>query len=330
MRQRTEVKGENPMRIIFMGTPYFAIPSLKALLNSDHEVVAVATQPDRPRGRELKVSPPPIKEVSLENKIPIFQPATLKTDEIKLELSSLNPDLIVVVAFGQIIPPWLLELPHYGCINVHASLLPHYRGAAPIQRAIMDGCTKTGVTTMFMDEGLDTGKILLQSEVPISPDDTAGSLQEKLAGAGAKLLLKTIEELDQGRLHPRAQDDGQATSAHKIEKEDEIIRWHFSAEAIRNQIRALTPSPGAHTFFRGKRLKVWRAEKSRELGDFDPANGGAKSPRSGVIISLKQGLIVATGTEPLVLLEVQPEASRKMTGGEFISGYRVKVEEKLG
>jgi len=313
------------MRIIFIGTPNFALPSLKALLGSHQEVVAVITQPDRPRGRELRVSPPPVKLLALEKNLPLFQPANLKSNQIKSQLLPFEPELIVVVAFGQIIPRWLLEMPAYGCINVHASLLPRYRGAAPIQRAIMDGSTVTGVTTMFMDEGLDTGKILLQAEVPILPEDTTGTLQGKLAELGAKLLLETIEGLEQGTLTPREQDDSQATYAAKIDKEEEKIKWHFGAVEITNLVRALNPSPGAYTFFRGKRLKLWKV-KQLAVGSWQLAVVN----QPGIVISAEKELIVGTGTKPLVLEEVQPEGRKKMTGQEFIRGYRVRADERLG
>lgn len=306
-----------------MGTPEFAVPSLRALLRSEHEVVAVITQPDRPKGRHLHLSPSLVKELALENHLTLLQPPTLNDESFKRKIDELRPDLVIVVAYGQIIPGWLLRLPRYGCVNVHASLLPRYRGAAPIQRVIMDGCEITGVTMMFMDEGLDTGDILLQSAIPIAPDDTAGDLSEKLSRLGAELLLTTIEGLSREAITPVVQDERLATHAPKVEKEEALIDWSLSAESIRNLIRALNPQPGAYTFYRGKRLKIWEAlsgESSRE--DLKP----------GIVfdVDARKGFVVGCGQGELLVSRVQLEGKQAMTATEFCRGHEVKVGEKLG
>lgn len=306
-----------------MGTPEFAVPSLRGLLESEHEIVAVVTQPDRPKGRHLHLSPSPVKELASENHLPVLQPSTLNDESFKRKIDELRPDLVVVVAYGQIIPGWLLRLPRYGCVNVHASLLPKYRGAAPIQRAIMDGCEITGVTTIFMDEGLDMGDILLQSAVPVGPDDTAGDLSERLSRLGAELLLTTIEGLSREAITPVEQDEKIATYAPKVAKEEAFIDWSLSAESVRNLIRALNPQPGAYTFYKGKRLKIWEAlsgVSSRE--DLKP----------GIVLEVdaRRGFVVACGQGELLVSRVQLEGRQAMTATEFCRGHEVKAGEKLG
>ncbi len=313
------------MRVLFMGTPYFAIPSLEALLKAGYGIVTVVTQPDRPKGRSLKPTPPPLKEFALRHGIPVFQPETLRSDEVRREISLLKPDIIVVVAYGEIIPNWLIELPRYGCVNVHASLLPRYRGAAPIQRAILDGCTMTGITTMLMDQGLDTGDILLQSAIPISPDDTSGSLEDKLSKLGAELLLSTIEGLSKGAITPIKQNHKNATYAPKIEKDEMIIDWALPADGIRNLIRALNPSPGAFTFYKGKRLKIWWAEVMPDA----KFQISIREPGMIIDVDANKGFIVACGRGQLLMVEVQPEGRRRMIAAEFCRGYRVEAGEKL-
>src|SRR5512147_571289 len=236
------------MRIVFMGTPDFAVPSLEALLKSPDEVVGVVTQPDRPKGRGQVLTPSPVKQVALREHIPILQPTKMKDPDFLAALGAWKPDLIAVAAFGRILPPVILSLPPKGCINVHGSLLPKYRGAGPIQWAIINGETETGITTMLMDEGMDTGAMLLQEKIAIAPDDTAGSLSPRLAEVGGRLLVETLARLKAGTVVPQVQDHAQATMAPLLKKEDGAINWTVSATAIANRVRGLTPWPGAYTF----------------------------------------------------------------------------------
>jgi methionyl-tRNA formyltransferase len=306
-----------------MGTPDFAVLSLDALLSSKHEIVAVVTQPDRPKGRHLHLQPSPVKVFAQEKNLPILQPSNLNDEIFKASISSLNPKAIIVVAYGKIIPKWILSLPPYGCINVHASLLPKYRGAAPIQRAIMDGCSEAGITTMLLDEGMDTGDILLQSKVQIESAETSGDLAKKLSKEGAKLLLETLNGLAERRITPRKQEENKASYAPKIEKEEALIDWSRPALKLRNLIRALNPAPGAYTYFKGERLKVWEAKISEET------DSSESSP--GTVVGFESnGIIVATGTQPLVLTMLQPENKKRMTASEFLRGHKIEIGEKLG
>ena len=236
------------MRIVFMGTPEFAVPSLEALLKSDDRVVGIVTQPDRPRGRGQRLSPSPVKVIAQREQLPLLQPTKMKDPAFMAELSGWKPDFIAVAAFGRILPPAILSLPPRGCVNVHGSLLPKYRGAGPIQWAIINGETETGITTMLMDEGMDTGAILLQEKIPIVPEDTAGSLSPRLADLGGRLLVETLAQLKAGTLTPRPQDHAQASLAPLLKKEDGVIDRSLPATMIANRIIGLTPWPGAHTF----------------------------------------------------------------------------------
>lgn len=247
------------MRIVFMGTPEFSVPSLNALLRSGHAVVGVVTQPDRPKGRGQELAASPIKQLALAHKIPILQPLKMKDPAFLESLSAWKPDLIAVTAFGRILPKVVLDLPPKGCINVHASLLPKYRGAGPIQWAIIKGERETGITTMLMDEGMDTGAMLLQERVSIEPDETAGTLSVKLAEIGGRLLITTLEHLEKGSLAPTAQDHGCATMAPLLKKEDGLLDWTQSAADLANRVRGLTPWPGAYTFAGEERWAIWRA-----------------------------------------------------------------------
>jgi len=310
------------MRIIFMGTPDFAVPSLNELMNSEHEIISVVTQPDRPKGRHLHLQPPPVKEFAQNNNLPVLQPADLNVDLFREKIVNAKPDVIVVVAYGRIVPKWILAVSPHGCINVHASFLPSYRGAAPIQRAIMDGCKETGITTMLLDEGMDTGDILLQKHVEIAEEDTSGELAKKLSYAGAKLLLETLTGMAEGKIVPRKQDEGKASYAPKIEKEEALLDWSRPSLNLNNLIRALNPFPGAYTYLSGSRLKVWEAriaeESEGEIG------------KVGSIVGFKDdGIMVATIDKPLVLTVVQPENKRKMTAPELLCGHPVKMGEKL-
>lgn len=305
-----------------MGTPEFAVEALKALLDSRHEVVGVVTQPDKPKGRHLHLEAPPVKQIALRGDLFVFQPHKLSED-LKADVTGLRPDVCVVAAYGKIIPKWLLELPRNGCINIHGSLLPKYRGAAPIQRAIMDGEKETGITIMQMDEGLDTGNILLQEKVTIGENETAGELEQKLAGLSAKLIIEVIDRLAAGPLRSMVQDGSLATYAAKIEKEEAGIDWSWSAAKTHNLIRALNPHPGAHTTYKGMRIKVWQAEKKRVTA------GKESMPGAIVFADGKLGLTVAAGGGSLSLQQVQPEGKSKMSGAEFVRGYRAKTGERF-
>ncbi len=312
------------MRVIFMGTPEAAVPTLRKLLESEHEVLAVFTQPDRPTGRHQVLTPPPVKRVAQEAGIPVHQPEKLKTNEdVRAVIHALGPDVIVVVAYGKILPPWLLQIPRLGCVNVHFSLLPKYRGAAPVQWAIARGEAVTGVTTMLMDEGVDTGPILLQRECPIGPDETAPELTERLAHLGAELLLETLKGLSQGRIQPRPQDEAQASYAPLLRREHGWVDWNRSAWEIRNRIRGFQPWPGAWTRLGGARLILWRAQ----------AEEGEPSPwPPGTICAIERQalLVVCGGATRLRITELQLEGKRRLPASEFLKGARVDVGVRLG
>jgi len=300
------------MRIVFFGTPAFAVPSLNALLRSGEEVIAVVTQMNKRKGRQRMPSPPPVKKIALERGIRVLQPERIKDPVFLDELSAMNPDMIVVAAYGKILPPRILKLPPLGCINVHASLLPKYRGAAPIQWAILKGEKKTGVTTMVMDEGMDTGDILLQEETEITEDDTAETLSRKLSEMGASLLRKTIQGIKQGSLKSIPQA-GTPSYAPILKKGDGRIDWSKSAEEIRNSVRGMYPWPGAYCYLNRERIKIIRV-KVRE---------GSGSP--GRVEKATTGeLIVGTGRGLLSIIELQPEDKRVMSAKDFLQGRRVK------
>lgn len=311
------------MRIVFMGSPEFAVDSLKALVEaSQHEVVAVITQPDRPKGRGQKVLMTAVKEYALTKKLPVLQPAKIRTQEFVEELKALKPELIVVVAFGQFLPKDILQMPKYGCINVHASLLPKYRGAAPIHYAIMNGEKESGVTIMMMDEGMDTGAMLAKSVTAISDDMTMGVLHDQLKIAGAKLLLDVVEGLEKGTIKPVPQNNEEATYASLLDKEIEKIEWNNTAREIHDKIRGLNPWPGAHSVLSdGRNLKIWQTRVvEKEYPDKKP----------GTIVELtKDGFIVVCGKACLEVLEVQPESKKKMPADVFCNGYKIKLGELL-
>lgn len=309
------------MRIVFMGTPEFAIPSLEKLLHSRHKIVAVVTGSDKPKGRGQLVCATPVKGHALEHKIPALCPTDLKADEFFKELSSFEPELGVVVAF-RILPPRIFNLPSKGTINLHASLLPKYRGAAPINWALINGESKTGLTTFFLQEKVDTGNIILQKEVDISPNESAGELSGKLAELGADLLLETIDLIEKGEFELKKQDNSQVSLAPKITKEMCKIDWSKRALEIKNLIRGLSPVPAAHTLFKDKILKVYRAKILDE--EFPQAKSGE------IIISDRiESLIVKAKDKALELAEVQLEGKRRMKGEEFIKGCRFQACEKL-
>lgn len=304
-----------------MGTPDFAVQSLNALTEAGHDVAAVITQPDRPKGRGNKMAFPEVKTRALELSLPVHQPASVK-DEAFLELlKGYAPDVIVVVAFGRILPQAVLELPQYGCINVHGSLLPKYRGAAPIQRAVLDGCKESGVTIMQMDIGMDTGDMLLQGSLPITDEDNTGTMFEKLAVLGGELLIQTLDGLKQGTIQPVKQNEAEATHAARILKEDEVIDWAKPADVIFCQIRGLAPAPGAYTMWNDQRLKIW---KSR----VNPKETG-KAPGTLVEIG-KDYLLVQTGKGCLEILELQPAGKKAMPAKAFCNGTGVEAGVQFG
>lgn len=304
------------MRTVFMGSPDFAVESLKALTASPRvDLLGAVTQPDRPRGRGMLVQPSPVKEYALSQGLTVWQPERVSNKDFVELLGRLRPDLIVVVAYGQKIPPSILSLPPKGCLNVHGSILPRYRGAAPIHRAIMDGCSLTGVTTMYMDEGWDTGDIILTRELTIGPEETVGSLHDRMALAGGSLLAETIEAIAMGTAPRIPQDHSRATYAPKIAPEETCIDWTKSAEAIFNQVRGMNPWPVANTLWHGSGLRVWGAKVwTGELtGNFPP----------GSIVELIKGLgvLVQAGAGALVLTEVQPSGRNRMPAEAFWQGY---------
>jgi len=314
------------MRAFFMGTPQLAVPVLKRIVDSEHEVVLVVSQPDKRSGRRQKIGAPPIKLLALEEGIPLVQPVTLKDDRFRIQMEELQPDIGVVFAYGKIIPQWLIDIPKYGVINVHASLLPRWRGAAPIQRAIMEGDTVTGVTIMQLVRELDAGDILLQQEIEIEPQDTAETLALRMSTVGANLIIKALARIESGTIQHTKQNPAEITYAGKIDDEDLEISWAKPAEAIFNQIRGLNPKPGAHTHFDDTLLKVWWAAKAPQV---IPDTAQAE-PGTIIHIDKHTGPYVATGTEPLLLVEVQPANKKKISGAEFMRGYRLKVGDRLG
>jgi methionyl-tRNA formyltransferase len=309
------------LRIIFMGTPELAAVSLDALLRTPaFEIIAVVTQPDRPKGRELKLQPPAVKEIALRAGLPVLQPGKVREENLIVQLRQWEPDLIAVAAFGQILPKNILELPRYGCLNVHTSLLPKYRGAAPIQWAILNDEPETGVTIMKMDVGLDTGDIIAQRVTPIHADDNAETLHNRLAQIGAELLVQTIPDYIAGNIAPRAQQADLASFAPKIKKDDGLIDWRLPARAIWNRVRAFTPWPGAFTHSPGppQLLKIWRAEIAAESG------------APGEILSAnKSGIVIACGQDALRVGTLQREGGRRMSAQEFLAGHVLKPGQKL-
>ena len=311
------------MRVIFMGTPDFAVGTLQALLQSEHEVVAVVTQPDKPKGRGKAMQFTPVKEVASEAGIPVLQPRKVREEAVVEELRSYHPDVIVVVAFGQLIPKSILEMPKYGCVNVHASLLPKYRGAAPIQWAVIDGEEKSGVTTMQMDEGLDTGDMLLTEEVTLDPEETGGSLFDKLSQIGAQLLLKTLEALEDGTVTPRKQPAESTTAyAAMLNKKMGEIDWSQSAVQIERLVRGLNPWPSAYTHLAGKTLKIWKSAVR-------PSGEQEKEPGS-VILEDKKHFGIQTGDGVLEILELQLEGKKRMSADAFLRGYQLENGTILG
>ncbi len=308
------------LHLVFCGTPRFAVPTLEKLVEAGFHVTLIVTQPDRPKGRGLELVRSPVKESALRLNLPITQPERIKNnEEFRAQLTSLKPDAIIVVGYGRIIPQWMLDLPPLGNLNLHASLLPKYRGAAPIQWVIANGETVTGVTTMRIDAGLDTGDILLQQELAISLDDTAETLAPRLADIGANLMVETLRGLQDGRISPRPQDDSKSTLAPILKKEDGRVDFSRPAKELFNRIRGFQPWPGAHTKFRGKNLQIIQARPASNV--LPPAELHATSDR----------LLVGCGHQSsLELQEIQLEGKKRTSAADFIRGYRPKAGEKLG
>ena len=311
------------MKIIFMGSPDFSVGTLEALIEAGHEVVLAVTQPDKPKGRGKEMQFTPVKECALKYNIPVYQPRRVREAQCMEELQKYNADIMVVVAFGQILPKEILEMTPYGCVNVHASLLPKYRGSAPIQWAIINGEEVTGVTTMQMDEGIDTGDMLLKTEIPIEPKETGGSLFDKLAQAGAKLCVETLEALQNGTVTPIPQGETTTAYAKMLDKQLGDINWNKTAVEIERLIRGLTPWPSAYTNWNDKVMKIWDAEVS----DIDVEMEDAKP---GTIVKVeKDAFYVQTGEGLLKVCELQIPGKKRMDAGAFLRGYQVKVGEEL-
>lgn len=298
------------LRIVFMGTPDFAVPSLRKLHQAGHTIAAVLTQPDKQRGRGKKVTFSPVKELAVSLGIPVFQPVKMKEEETIETIRQYHPDVIIVIAYGKILPKEILDIPRFGCLNVHGSILPKYRGAAPIQWAIHDGEERSGVTIMKLDEGMDTGDILATAEVVLAPDETTGSLFDKLASLGADRLLDILADLPAVLQHAVKQDESQATYTSKIDKDMAHIDWHEDAVSIERLMRMLNPQPGAFTLFEGKRLKIWRGM----------ITSGTEAEPGTIIAVSKKHFTVQTGKDALMITEVQPESRKRMAAGQFLQG----------
>ena len=307
------------MKIIFMGTPDFAAASLEALIASRHEIQAVVTQPDKPKGRKGELTPSPVKVVAEGKGIKVYQPLKVRDEEFVKTLRAYNPDVMVVVAFGQIIPLSILKMPKYGCVNIHGSLLPKYRGAAPIQWAVLDGEKETGITTILMDEGIDTGDILLKKTIQIDTDETSGSLFDKLMALGAKAILETLDELEKGSLTPTKQGESPTAYAKMLNKAMGLIDFTRSAKELDCFVRGMNPWPSAYTLLAGKTLKLW---KVRAVG------GGGKA---GSVIDIdKESFTIACGEGAIEVLEVQLEGKKRMSAGDFLKGSTLNIGQELG
>jgi methionyl-tRNA formyltransferase len=312
-------------RIVFMGTPEFAVPSLKVLLDRGENVVCVITQPDRPKGRGRKIMEPPVKELALQASIPVLQPESVKGDDFLAELRKYEPDIIALTAYGKILPGRIINLPPLGTLNVHGSLLPKYRGAAPIQWALINGEIETGITIMQMDEGMDTGDILLQEKLAISHEDTAGSLSVKMADLGGETLGAALDLLRANKLKPTKQDNNLASLAPLLNKEDGLVNWSHSALQISCQIRGLDPWPTTYTTLSGKRLRLF----SPEVVDKDLCQGPNSEP--GLVFTAdRNGLLITTGEGCLLIKEIQAEGSRRMSVDAFLSGRSIQPGTLLG
>lgn len=310
------------MRIVFMGTPDFAAGALRALIAAGHEITAVVTQPDKPRGRSKELQPSPVKQCALEHGIAVLQPRRIRTPEAVAELKTYPAEVYIVAAFGQILSREILEIPPYGCLNIHASLLPKYRGASPIQHAIIQGEEKTGITIMQMDPGIDTGDMLYQKEIPITPEDTYETLHDRLMRLGGEAVTEALTLLEAGKLTPRKQSQEESCYAPLIEKSMGRIDFTKSAQELDRLIRGLTPWPSAYTGYRGKQLKIWKAKPTMAENTF--------GRRAGEILRVeKEAVIVATGEGALRILELQLEGKKRMTARDFLLGVRMTPGEIL-
>ena len=311
------------MKIVFMGTPDFAVPTLETLIASERtKVVGVFTQPDKPKGRGHQMMMPPVKEKALAHKIPVFQPVgKMSAEEIRI-LNELNPDLIVVTAYGQLLPEAVIRLPLHGCINVHASLLPKYRGAAPIQWAIINGEKETGVTTMQMDVGLDTGDMLLKESIPIKETDTSVTMHDKLASLGANLLMKTVEAIEEGSLEAEPQDPAESSYAPMLHRDSGRINWNQPATAIQCLIRGTQPWPGAYTLYQNKKMKIWQSQV---------VEASSTSLQPGVIRQVSpKGILVDAAENQLLIEEIQMAGKKRMSVGQYLAGNTIQTEAVLG
>lgn len=307
------------IRTVFMGTPEFALPTLQGLIDAGTNLVGVFTQPDRPKGRGKKLAASPVKELALKHEIPVFQPERLRKKEAVASLRELAPDLVVVVAYGQILPKTVLEIPRFQCINVHASLLPKYRGAAPINKAIVEGETETGVTTMLMDVGLDTGDMLIKRSLTIGPTETAGQVHDRLAELGREAMEETLCQICAGTLTPQVQDDAASSYAPMMSKDDGLIDWHKSAQQIHNQVRGLDPWPGTFTYLNDQLLKI---------ADTAVTSADSGAPGS-VIVADSSGIQIACGEGALIINRLQLPGKKWLTAREFLSGNRLAIGTRL-
>ncbi|MBQ8946658.1 MAG: methionyl-tRNA formyltransferase [Lachnospiraceae bacterium] len=314
------------MRIVYMGTPDFAVGALEAIIEAGHEVTAVVTQPDKPKGRSGELIPSPVKEAAIKAGIPVFQPVRLRRPEAVEELKKYPADIYVVAAFGQILSDEVLGIPKYGCVNIHASLLPHLRGASPIQHAILQGDRESGVTIMQMDSGIDTGDILMQEAIPIDPDETGGSLFDKLADLGARMIVKALPLIETGQLIPVPQDEQRADHVGMLDKSMGRIDFRSSAEEIERRVRGLDPWPGAFTTLAGKQLKIWKSRvMSTGFGAFP------ESAVPGMVISTdRNSIYVACGTGVIAIDELQLEGKKRMKTADFLIGRKIEAGSKLG
>lgn len=307
------------MKIIFMGTPDFAAASLEALIASRHEIQAVVTQPDKPKGRKGELTPSPVKVIAEREGIKVYQPLKVRDEDFVDTLRAYNPDVMVVVAFGQIIPLSILQMPKYGCVNIHGSLLPKYRGAAPIQWAVLDGEKETGITTILMDEGIDTGDILLKKTIQIDTDETSGSLFDKLMALGAETILETLDELEKGNLTPTKQGESPTAYAKMLTKAMGLIDFTRSAKELDCFVRGMNPWPSAYTLLAGKTLKLWKVRA---------VEGGGKT---GSVIEIgKESFTVACGEGAIEVIEVQLEGKKRMSAGDFLKGSTLNIGQELG
>ena len=309
------------MKLIFLGTPTFAVPTLERIVAANYQILAVYTQPDRPKGRGGETNAPPVKESAMRLNLPVHQPERIRRPEVVEQLRQQNPEAMVIVGYGQIIPQSIIDIPPLGIINVHASLLPKFRGAAPIQWAIANGETRSGVTTMRIDAGLDTGDMLLKWETDIGPEENAQQLGERMAVAGADLLVETLNGLASGTIQAQPQDNSQATLAPILKKEDGLIDWTWPAHKIFNRCRGFLPWPGAYSFFRGQLFHIWKARAAEDTGGHDP----------GKLIPAKKRLLIACGEgTTLEALEVQVEGRKRLSAEAFLNGQRLNENETLG